>query len=185
VIYEPVLMPVSQKVEDDFGFAQMNTLSFADLYAGKIIAALDRQHPRDLFDVHHLLENEGINDKLRNAIIIYLISHDHSPHSLLSPVLRDISQDFSQNFLGMTREEISFDILLRARESLIADVVGNMPENHKEFLRSFYGRKPEWDLLGLKDVKNLPAIRWREMNLDKAGLETSAELLKKLNSVIG
>ena len=72
------------------------------------MAALDRQHPRDLFDVHQLLENEGITDELRTALIIYLISHDHSPHSLLDPVLRDISQDFEQNFVGMTTEGINF-----------------------------------------------------------------------------
>ena len=181
-VYEPVIMPVSQKVEDDFGYAQMNVLSFADLYAGKVMAALDRQHPRDLFDVHHLLENEGISDDLRSAIIIYLISHDHSPHSLLAPVLRDITQDFEQNFVGMAREDINLDVLLSARERLIADVVVNMPENHKVFLRSFYCRKPEWNLLGLDGVENLPAVRWREMNLDKAGHATQAELLRKLNN---
>ncbi len=184
-VYEPVIMPVSQKVEDDFGFAEINVLSFADLYAGKIMAALDRQHPRDLFDVHHLLKNEGISNELRNAIIVYLISHDHSPHSLLDPMLRDITQDFEQNFEGMTREDIRLDVLLSAREKLIADVTGNMPENHKTFLRSFYSRKPEWALLGLDGVENLPAIRWREMNLDKAGLGTQEELLRKLNEVIG
>lgn len=184
-VYEPVVMPVSQKVEDDFGYAQIKVLSFADIYAGKILAALDRQHPRDLFDVHHLLETEGISDELRNAIIVYLISHDHSPHSLLGPVLRDITQDFEQNFVGMAREDISLDALLWARERLIADVTGNMPENHKTFLRSFYCRKPEWALLGLEGVEKLPAVRWREMNLDKAGAGTQEELLRKLNEVIG
>jgi len=37
-----------------------NTLSLADIYAGKICAALDRQHPRDLFDIKLLLEDEGL-----------------------------------------------------------------------------------------------------------------------------
>lgn len=184
-VYEPVMMPVSQTVEDDFGFAKINVLSFADLYAGKIMAALDRQHPRDLFDVHHLLGNEGISDELRNAIIVYLISHDHSPHSLLAPVLRDITQEFEQNFMGMTREDIGFATLLSARAQLIADITDNMPANHKAFLRSFYCRKPEWALLGLTGVENLPAVRWREMNLDKAGRDTQAELLRKLIEVIG
>ncbi len=108
-VYEPQIMAVSAKVEDDFGFAETNVLSFEDLYAGKIMAALDRQHPRDLFDVHLLLENEGISDDLRTAIIVYLISHDHSPHSLLDPVLRDISQDFEQNFVGMTNDDIALE----------------------------------------------------------------------------
>ncbi len=183
-VYDSVTMSVAQKTEDEFGFAEINVLSFADIYAGKIMAALDRQHPRDLFDVHQLLENEGITDELRTAIIVYLISHDHSPHSLLDPVLRDISQDFEQNFIGMTTESVTLDTLHEVREKLIADVVGNMPEKHKEFLRSFYRRKPDWKLLGIDGVENLPAVRWRELNLDKSGDGTCEELLRKLEKVI-
>jgi predicted nucleotidyltransferase component of viral defense system len=53
-VYEPRMMSVTESVEDTFGFAEIRFLSFADLYDGKIMAALDRQHPRDLFDVHLL-----------------------------------------------------------------------------------------------------------------------------------
>lgn len=184
-VYEPVLMPVCAPVEQKFGFAEMNVLSFADLYAGKIMAALDRQHPRDLFDVHHLLENEGISDELRNAIIIYLISHDHSPHSLLNPVLQDITQDFEQNFMGMTDAPIELSTLLNTRQSLVTNITNQMPEHHKQFLRSFYSRKPDWDLLGIAGAQQLPAVRWREMNLDKSGEGTKEALLEKLELVIG
>lgn len=184
-VYEPVLMPVCATVEQQFGFAEMNVLSFADLYAGKIMAALDRQHPRDLFDVHQLLENENINDELRNAIIIYLISHDHSPHSLLNPVQRDITQDFEQNFVGMTDVPIELSTLYSARQQLITNITANMPVHHKKFLRSFYSRKPEWDLLGIAEAQNLPAVRWREFNLDKSGHGTKETLLDKLEQVIG
>ncbi len=183
-VYDPVNMTVAQKTEEEFGFAEINVLSFADIYAGKIMAALDRQHPRDLFDVHQLLENEGITDELRTALIVYLISHDHSPHSLLDPVLRDISQDFEQNFAGMTTDDITLDTLLGVREKLITDVVANMPDHHKEFLRSFYSRKPDWKLLDIGGVENLPAVRWRELNLDKSGEGTCEELLRKLEKVI-
>jgi predicted nucleotidyltransferase component of viral defense system len=50
-VFEQEIRSVSQGVEETFGYAQMQVVSFADLYAGKIVAALDRQHPRDLFDV--------------------------------------------------------------------------------------------------------------------------------------
>lgn len=179
-VYEPQVMAVSAKVEDEFGFVETKVLSFEDLYAGKIMAALDRQHPRDLFDVHLLLENEGLSDDLRTALIAYLISHDHSPHSLLNPVLRDISQDFEQNFVGMTDRGVALDTLIDARDKLIAEVTGNMPDYHKEFLISFYNRKPDWKLLGLEGVANLPAVKWRELNLDQAGAGTREEIVKKL-----
>lgn len=66
-VYPPETRIVSEAVEDQFGFAEMQVVSFADLYAGKIVAALDRQHPRDLFDVLDLLAHEGIDEQLRKA----------------------------------------------------------------------------------------------------------------------
>jgi predicted nucleotidyltransferase component of viral defense system len=58
-VFEPQVRRVRPGVEDAFGFAEIQVVSFADLYAGKIMAALDRQHPRDLFDVRDLLANEA------------------------------------------------------------------------------------------------------------------------------
>ena len=184
-VYDPVLLPVCEPVEHEFGFAEINVLSMADLYAGKIIAALDRQHPRDLFDVKQLFENEGVTDELRTALIVYLISHDHSPHSLLDPAPRDTSQDFEQNFTGMTEAPLELGHLLAARDQLISEVTGNMPDHHKAFLCSFYSRKPDWSLLGLEEAQNLPAVKWRELNLDRAGEGACKALLRKLERVIG
>ena len=183
-VYKPEVKPVVERAEAIFGFAEMKVLSFADLYAGKIMAALDRQHPRDLFDVHLLLTNEGITKELRVAILIYLISHNNSPHTLLSPRLKDVSHEYQTNFIGMANDEISLETLLEARESLITDILENMPDTHKEFLLSFYGRQPEWELLDLENVQHLPAIRWREINLDRASPATRVELVEKLKEVL-
>lgn len=183
-VYPPVVMPIVEKAENIFGFAQINTLSFEDLYAGKIAAALDRQHPRDLFDVAQLFANEGLTDKLRTALIVYIISHDTSPHALLNPKLADIKQDYEQNFAGMADNDIGLAALLDVRLKLIHEVVAGMPKEHKEFLLSFYIRQPKWDLLGIKNVSQLPAVRWREVNLDKAGKGTQEELVRKLKRVL-
>jgi len=177
-------MTVCSKAEDQFGFAEISVLSFADLYAGKILATLDRQHPRDLFDVHQLLENEGIDDEMRTALIVYLISHDHSPHTLLSPAARDITHDYERNFLGLTEEDITLETLLDTRTVLVDNITSNMPEDHKHFLVSFYRRKPEWSRLGLDGLDQLPAVRWRELNLDKAGEKTRVDMVRKLEKVL-
>jgi len=69
-IYETKVMRLSQKAQNLFEMSvSSKTLSSAELYGGKICAALDRQHPRDLFDVHLLLENEGINEQTRKAFL--------------------------------------------------------------------------------------------------------------------
>ncbi len=183
-VYEPQTMSVCDKAEEQFGFAEISVLSFADLYAGKILATLDRQHPRDLFDVHQLLENEGITDEMRTALIVYLISHDHSPHTLLSPTNRDITHDYERNFRGLTDEDVAVETLLAVRTALVDNIASTMPEDHRRFLVSFYRRKPEWSRLGLNDLDQLPAVRWREHNLDKAGEETRADIVRKLEEVL-
>ena len=63
-VFPPQNREVSEAVQEQFGFAEMRVVAFEDLYGGKLHAALDRQHPRDLFDVKLLLENEGLTDDL-------------------------------------------------------------------------------------------------------------------------
>ena len=44
-------MVACESVIDQFGFAEMQVVAFEDLFGGKLHATLDRQHPRDLFDI--------------------------------------------------------------------------------------------------------------------------------------
>ena len=80
--------------------------SLEDIYGGKLVAALDRQHPRDLFDVMQLYANEGITPAIRRAFVVYIASHNRPPHEVLSPILRDITQDYERTFVGMTTEPV-------------------------------------------------------------------------------
>jgi predicted nucleotidyltransferase component of viral defense system len=107
--YECAVRAVSPPVEKMFGFAEMQVVSFADLYAGKIVAALDRQHPRDLFDIKHLLANEGIDDALRAAFVVYLLSHNRPMFEVLGGRPKDISAEFLHNFEGMTAEPVKLE----------------------------------------------------------------------------
>lgn len=184
-VYEPEVRTVSPAVEAAFGFAEMKVVSFADLYAGKIVAALDRQHPRDLFDVRDLLANEGIDDALRRAFIVYLLSHDRPMSEVLAPRRKDINGEFARGFAGMTEQPVPLDALLEAREALIADIVGKMPAEHRRFLIGFERGTPDWSLLGLAGAADLPAVRWRQRNLDMLSSAARAKLVTRLEDVIG
>lgn len=100
-VYEPRVMPVSKAVEEEFGFAEMAVVSFSDLYAGKICAALDRQHPRDFFDIKQLLDREGITEQLRKALLVYIISHPRPIAELLNPHFKDITGLYEGEFSNM------------------------------------------------------------------------------------
>ncbi|WP_312017819.1 nucleotidyl transferase AbiEii/AbiGii toxin family protein [Bradyrhizobium liaoningense] len=108
-VFDPEMRSVLPNVEESFGFAETQVVSFSDLYAGKIVAALDRQHPRDLFDIRDLLANEGISDDLRRAFIVYLISHDRPISEVVAPRRKDIRQEFEHGFEGMTSDPVSLD----------------------------------------------------------------------------
>lgn len=84
----------------------------------------------------------------------------------------------------MTATDIPISTLLTTHRFVVDNVVTNMPEDHKQFLISFYRREPEWQLIGLEGLDRLPAIRWRELNLDKAGRETRADILRNLKQLL-
>ncbi|HXZ01048.1 MAG TPA: nucleotidyl transferase AbiEii/AbiGii toxin family protein [Stellaceae bacterium] len=183
-VYEPETRTVSAAVEDAFGFAEMRIVSFADLYAGKIVAALDRQHPRDFFDARDLMAQEGIDDALRRAFIVYLLSHNRPMAEVLAAARKTIDGEFRRGFEGMTAEPVTLDQLLVAREALIADIVGIMPEPHRRFLLAFERGEPAWPLLGVAGAANLPAVRWRQQNLDKLSAAARAKLVANLEAAL-
>ncbi len=184
-VYAPAIRSVTPRVEEEFGFAEMQVVSFADLYAGKIVAALDRQHPRDLFDMRDLFAHEGINDVLRKAFVVYLLSHNRPMAEVLAPARLDISAEYKRGFEGMIDRPVSLEDLLKAREDLIAEMVGRMPEQHKRFLVSVKKGEPDWSLLDLVGAKDLPAVRWKLKNLAKLGTSKRIQLLKRLNEALG
>ncbi|MCW2247866.1 putative nucleotidyltransferase component of viral defense system [Azospirillum fermentarium] len=166
-VFAPEPRAVSPAVEDAFGYAETQVVSFADLYAGKIMAALDRQHPRDLYDIRDLLANEGITEDLRRAFLVYLVSHDRPMSEVLAPRRKNLAQEFSQAFAGMTAEPVPLEELEAAREALIATITGAMPEEHKQFLTGFKRGTPDWGSIGLPEAADLPAVKWKQLNLDK------------------
>ena len=168
-VFEPDVRSVSPSVEERFGFAEMQVVSLPDLYAGKMAAALDRQHPRDLFDVHFLFTDGGVSDDLLRAFLVYLVSHNRPAFELLSPHRLDISALYGDEFIGMTVEEVPLEVLLVARERLIAQIQERArEEGARRFLTSFHELAPDWGAIGFDDdVGKLPAVEWKRLNLER------------------
>jgi len=179
-VYEPETRSVSESVERTFGFAEISVVSFPDLYAGKIVAALDRQHPRDLFDVRDLLAYEGISDELRRAFLVYLLSHDRPMHEVVAPTRKKLDAEFARGFEGMTDAPVRLSELADTREQFIDTIIGKMPEAHRNLLVAFVEGKEDWAALGVADAAKLPAIRWRQQNLGMLTAERRAELARLL-----
>lgn len=184
-VFAPVVRSVSAAVEDRFGFAEMQLVSEADLYAGKIAAALDRQHPRDLFDIHFLFANEGISDDLFKAFLIYLVSHPRPAHELLCPHRLDISAQYNAEFRGMTVADLPLETLIAARERLIEEMKGRARgQAQRRFLTSFHALTPDWASVGYEPaIADLPALRWKLLNLTKLRDENPAKFEEQLSAL--
>ncbi|MCX6061145.1 MAG: nucleotidyl transferase AbiEii/AbiGii toxin family protein [Campylobacterales bacterium] len=175
---------VSPKVEEVFGFAKTGVVHLDDLYAGKLCAALDRQHPRDFFDVRGLLDNEGITDSLMDVFMVYLISSNQPITKLLRPNFIDLKQIFEDQFVGMTAEVIDLSTLEQTREELVRTIHEKMTDKHKEFLVGVKKGTPDWSLLPFENISELPSIKWKLINLDKMGIQERNDALKKLEDAL-
>jgi predicted nucleotidyltransferase component of viral defense system len=142
-------------------------VSLEDMYGSKLVAAMDRQHPRDLFDVMQLFAHEGITPGIRRAFVVYLACHNRPVHEVLFPSLRDVSQDYERNFKGMTAEPVDLADLLAARERLVRELQQGLDADERRFLLSLVANQPEWPLLGLAQLEHLPGIRWKLHNLER------------------
>jgi hypothetical protein len=167
-------------VEEVFGFGETLVVHHDDLYAGKICAALDRQHPRDFFDVRGLLDNEGISDSLMDVFMVYLISSSQPISKLLQPNLIDISHTFEEQFIGMTTEPIELKLLTDTRKELITLLHEKLTTEHRTFLLGFKKGDPDWSLLPFDNIDLLPSVKWKMLNLEKMDKVKRAEAFEKL-----
>lgn len=146
---------------------ELTLLSPEDIYGGKLVAAMDRQHPRDLFDVMELFAHGGITPQIRRAFVVYLASHNRTIHEVLFPTPKDIQLAYDGSFVGMTTDPVTLDALLEARERMFRELPSALDADEREFLRTLVRAQPDWSLLRVPHLQELPAIRWRLQNLEQ------------------
>jgi len=167
VVHDPETRAISDVVADRFGYAEMQIVSFEDLFGGKLHAAVDRQHPRDLYDVKLLYENEGLTDNLFRTFLVYIACSGRPAHELLNPNLIDLDQPYVREFEGMTKTPVSLDDLLATRKKLIADIQSRFDDSTIVFLLSLHDGAPDFGAIDRHRAADLPAVRWKLLNLER------------------
>ncbi len=162
-------------------------LSTGEIYAGKLCAALDRQHPRDLFDVKILLDEQGITPDITKAFVVYLASSPRPMHELLNPNRKlDQKSLFEKQFAGMTTVPITYPELEKAREKLFEVLHNTLTNEERQFLISVKQGEPNWVLLDLdeKNFNGWPAILWKVQNIKKMDQKKHQLMLDELKKVL-
>lgn len=178
------IVSVCKKIEESIGFAEVLLLDDREIYAGKLCATLDRQHPRDLFDVNQLLLDKIIDETLIDIFLIYLMSGNRPIVEMLAPNFKDISETYQKHFKGMSLKQVSLSELETTRESLLNKIYQCMHDNHKKLLLDFKTGEINWADCPFPKAQFLPAIKWKQINLNKMSKEKRAQAIQKLESVL-
>ena len=160
------MMQVQDAVDDKFGFAEMQVVAFEDLYAGKMVAALDRKHARDLYDIKLLYDDAEMTEKLFRVFMVYVACSRRPMHEILtSSALSNIPS--YHKFDGMTAETVTEAELISAHTKLCEDVKKRLTKDMIKFLLSLHDAEPDFELIGLPQAAKLPAVKWKCENLEK------------------
>jgi hypothetical protein len=144
---------------------QIPVLADAELYGSKLVAALDRQHPRDLFDVQLMLARHGWNETLLDCFVVYLAGHNRPTHEVLFPKEKPLETVFAAEFEGMTLAPVALHELLVTRQRMLTELPRALLPRHRNFLLSMLRTEPDWSLLPQAHLNELPALQWKLQNL--------------------
>ena len=176
--------PLTTGAQDTFFTdIQIPLLHPDELYGSKLVAAMDRQHPRDIFDIHKLYENDGLTDGIIECFVCYLAGHNRPIHEVLFAKEIDITSSHANEFVGMTKNPVPLEILLETRRRLFADIPARMSGNHRSFLMSLAKAQPDWSLMSCPHLAEMPALRWKLSNLERLKSSNSTKFSQQFNEL--
>jgi hypothetical protein len=103
---------------------------------------------------------------------------------ILNPGFNDIRDVFEKEFKEMTTETLSYEELCATRETLVSTLMKEVTPEEKNFLVSVKEGLPRWGLLGLEGVENLPAVKWKLLNIGKMEPSKHSDAVRKLRDYL-
>ncbi len=168
-------------------FCAINIVSNGQLYGGKICAAMDRQHPRDIFDVKQLLKDDGFNKEVKEGFLFRLLSADRSIQDVLFPNLQEQRLAMMNQFTGMSDELFTYEEYEQVREAMVKKVQASLTAEDNFFILAFKNGSPDWSIYNFEAY---PSIQWKLLNLEKIKSTNSSKhkelydsLKRKLDSI--
>ena len=154
-----------EKAQEKFNtFCSINVVPNGQLYGGKVCVAMDRQHPRDIFDVKQLFQKEGFTKEIKEGFLFRLLSSDRSIQDVLFPNLQDQRLAMNNQFSGMSEEHFTYEAYEFVRETMVKTVQASITEEDKLFILSFKDVVPDWSIYNFAAY---PSIKWKLLNLEK------------------
>lgn len=146
--------------------AEMAVLSREELYGGKFCAALDRQHPRDLFDVAQFFKRGGSVQDVKDGFLALAMGHNRPLHELLAPHPLDQTTTFAVQFAGMSDVPFSLAEHQTVFMRLVGEIAEALTPQDRRRLVAFTALEADADIFGIPGLEKLPAIQWKRRNLE-------------------
>jgi predicted nucleotidyltransferase component of viral defense system len=185
LITPPCTKILCRRAEEEFNrFCEIKTVSVGQLWGGKINAALERQHPRDIFDVKNMLREVSLTEEIKQGFLFFLLCGKRPIDEILKPNFINQKVIFESQFTGMTYEYFTYEEFEKIREDLVVLIYNSLTEKEKEFLVSFAEGSPEWKDF---DYSQYPAIKWKQININKLKHENPnkfRESVKRLEDIL-
>ena len=185
LIAEPCTKILCSRAEEEFDkFCELKTVSVGQLWGGKLSAALERQHPRDIFDVKSMLQEIGFTEEIKQGFLFFLLCGKRPIDEVLNPNFINQRVIFDSQFSGMTNAEFTYEEFEKIREKLVLLIQKSLNQNDKEFLLSFVSGNPDWKDF---DYSKYPAIKWKQLNINKLkqdNLIKFSQSIKKLEDLL-
>lgn len=166
-IKKPENISICNGAEELFGYIDFPILSKMETYGGKICAALDRQHPRDLFDIYQLIQNDEISDEIIKGFVVMLLSANRPLSEIIAPNILDRKSVYLSEFQGMTDVEFTYEQHIETLKYLINFIQENLRKDYKNQLLDFVALNLDFKSFNIPNLEKLPAIKWKIQNLKK------------------
>lgn len=115
----------------------------------------------------HMLDHFGWQEQFVDCFVAYLAGHNRPVHEVLFPKTKALEPAFTNEFAGMTRDALELDMLVRLQARLLHELPRQLTPAHRDFLLSLVQGDPSWELMPIQHLRELPALKWKLMNLAK------------------
>lgn len=105
-------------------------------------------------------------------------------NELLNPNYLDISSLYAREFNNMTAEPVQLNELVDIRSKLVKELLIALTKDERNFLLSIKQGEPDYSLLPFKHLDQLPALKWKVINVRKMNKKKHAIMLNKLREVL-
>ncbi len=112
------------------------------------------------------------------------MGHNRPMAELLSPQAQDIEALYREELEDMSYEPIDFEQICETLPRLLTKIHSAISDADRRFLLELKQGTQDWGKFSLPSVEQLPAIRWKMLNLGRMKPSRRKAAIEKLEKVL-